>query len=256
MSRRPLEKLAESICNSDSGLGADGLLVLSPSKESDGMIDIYNSDGSWAERSGNGLRIACFHCHRKAPRKTSFLFETATSRDQTRIVKKTKSGCLVETELGEPSFETSRVPVKSDERFMINRPLKLGRENFPVTCLSIGNPHTVLFVESLEFDWQTIGADIEKHELFPNRTNVEFAKIVTRSKIIVADWERGVGVTGSSGTGAAAAVAARVMNGQLSRECEVVFETGSIFVNWRQDTSLIEITGPVEFITEGVYEFR
>ena len=139
---------------------------------------------------------------------------------------------------------------------MLNTALKLGDTEFPVTCLSVGNPHTVLFVENFDFDWQQIGADLEIHKAFPNGTNVEFVKIITKKKIEVTDWERGVGPTGSSGTGAAAAVAAAVMLGETGRQCTVLFETGQIDVNWRDSDDIIEITGPAEFIYEGTFESK
>ena len=123
----------------------------------------------------------------------------------------------------------------------------------PVTCLSVGNPHTVLFVEDFNFDWKTLGADLEFHKAFPNQTNVEFVKIITRRKIEVADWERGVGPTGSSGTGAAAAVCAAVVAGQVDRKCEVKFGTGSLSIDWSEDTNHIYLTGPVQFVGQGTY---
>ena len=141
-------------------------------------------------------------------------------------------------------------------KFMINTTLDVSGTEFPVTCLSVGNPHAVLFVDNFDFDWQQIGADIEHHKLFPNRTNVEFVKVLSSKKLLVAVWERGAGPTGSSGTGAAAAVAASVMLGAAGRKCTAVFETGEIEVNWRASDDIIEIRGPAEFICEGTFELR
>ncbi len=160
----------------------------------------------------------------------------------------------MKTDIGEPIFETSLVPVKSKSKFLINAEIKIGSANFPLTTLSVGNPHTVLFVDDFDFDWETLGAEIERLPIFPKRTNVEFVKILKRNKIFLSGWERGAGATGSSGTGAAAAVAAGVMNGQLERKCEVEFDTGSLNVNWRNSDNIIELTGPVEFIGEGYIE--
>lgn len=161
---------------------------------------------------------------------------------------------MITTELGQPSFEAARVPVKTRLKFMINSPLKLDRYSFPVTCLSVGNPHAVLFVDNFDLQWQVIGEEIENHRIFPNRTNVGFVKVINRRRIEVAEWERGVGATGSSGTGAAAAVCAGVMLGLLERRCKVCFEGGSLDINWKNDSGLIELAGPAEHIADGSFE--
>ena len=255
LTKARLCRLAEAICDRRAGVGADGMIYLSASETADRRFDIYNADGSWAEKSGNGLRIAGVHRHLKNRKKRNFVFAIADNEDRVSIVKKIKDGFLVKTELGEPRFETEAVPVKTRQKYLINAPLKVGDVEFPVTCLSVGNPHTVLFVGNFDFDWQTLGADIETHKSFPNRTNVEFVRIINRKKVKVCDWERGAGATGSSGTGAAASVCAGVILGTLDRECEVQFETGSLMLNWSDQTNLIELTGPVEHVTGGVFEF-
>ncbi len=254
VSKKKLSELALSICDRNYGVGADGIVVITESSKADWKFNIYNSDGSWAEKSGNGLRIAGLHLFLENKIK-KFTFETANGIEQVEIVKKQKNDYMVKTSLGEPKFEVEAVPVKVKQKFMINSPIKVGEVDFPVTCLSLGNPHTVLFVGDFNFDWETLGADIENHKLFPNRTNVEFVKIMTKKKIKVADWERGAGATGSSGTGAAASVAAGVINGQLDRICEVIFENGSLFIDWKNSDNQIELTGPVEFLCNGDYNF-
>jgi len=255
---KALARLTQKICERRTGVGADGVLYLSSSTRATRRIDLYNSDGSWAEKSGNGLRIAGIHLHLKDRRgaKRSFAFQTAKSIDEVRVGKKIAGGHLVSVSLGQPEFDTSLVPVKSRRRYMINAPLSVGGVRLPVTCLSIGNPHTVLIVSDFDFDWKTLGAEIEHHKAFPNRTNVEFVRIVSRCKAQVADWERGAGATGSSGTGAAASVCAGVTMGLLDRRCEVVFESGSLHIEWLKDLNDIILTGPVEYISEGVFDYR
>jgi diaminopimelate epimerase len=119
----------------------------------------------------------------------------------------------------------------------------------------VGNPHTVLFVDDFDFDWEQVGADIERHRSFPNQTNVEFVRILSRRRLQLADWERGAGATGSSGTGAAAAVCAAVVLGMAERNCEVVFPGGSLWVEWSEDDDGIRLTGPATFVAEGRYEY-
>jgi diaminopimelate epimerase len=144
--------------------------------------------------------------------------------------------------------------VRSRKKFHINTPIKLGRYNFPVTCLSVGNPHTVMFVDDFDFDWHSIGEEIENHKQFPHRTNVEFVKLVNRKRIRLADWERGAGATGSSGTGAAAAVCASVMLGLTDHKCKVVFDAGTLEVDWSNETNRIDLTGPAEYIASGTID--
>ncbi len=255
LTTRQLTLLSRAICDRKSGAGADGVIFLSESKSSDRRFDIYNADGSWAEKSGNGLRIAGLHEYLKNKPRRTFTFETAVSVDQVGVVKKESGAYLMRCELGRPAFESKHVPIKTRKRFMINSPLKIGGIEFPVTCLSVGNPHTVLIVSDFNFDWKALGREIETHKSFPHRTNVEFVRIVNRRKVLVADWERGAGATGSSGTGAAAAICTTVLMGLTERKCEVVFESGSLFINWNEASGIIELTGPVVPVCSGSFLF-
>lgn len=257
LAKRRLPQLALKICHRKAGVGADGVVCLSRARGADVRLDIYNSDGGWAEKSGNGLRIAAVHTYLTSSgrKRRTFRFATGSSVDEASMVKKTGAGYLVKTELGKPDFETRRIPVKSRRRFLINAPLRVGGKNFPVTCLSVGNPHTVLFVDNFDFDWPALGAEIERHRAFPNRTNVEFVKVVNRRKVKLADWERGAGATASSGTGAAAAVVAGVIQGILERRCRVIFDSGPLDIHWSEATGIIELTGPAEFVTGGTFNF-
>ncbi len=258
LSKIHLSRIAKAICSRRSGVGADGILLLSQSRKADRRIDIYNADGSWAEKSGNGLRIAGLHEFLRNRRRKAFIFETATSLDKVVIRRSVRKGKCYEVaaNLGQPEFRAARIPVKSRYEYMINTPMALAGMELPVTCVAVGNPHAVLFVDGFDFEWKLLGSTIEKHRLFPNRTNVEFAKIVSRQLIKVAVWERGVGATYSSGTGASAVVCAAVLNGLSDRRCEVVMEGGSLLVEWHENTNSVELTGPVELVAHGTFDFH
>ncbi|UCC45557.1 MAG: diaminopimelate epimerase [Candidatus Zixiibacteriota bacterium] len=256
LSRRKLSRLAVDICNRRTGVGADGLLYCSPSKKCDGLIDIYNADGGWAEKSGNGLRIAAVDRAMRFRRKKEFCFQTGSGMNRVYLGRRIQRGYQARTDLGEPCFEADKVPVRTRKRVLINSPLKFGGVNIPVTCLSVGNPHTVLLVDDFEFDWQALGIEIEWARQFPNGTNVEFVRLVNRHKIKVAEWERGAGATGSSGTGAAAAVCAMVMMGLVDRKCDVQFETGTLSVEWDSKSNLVYLSGPAVHVMEGSFEFK
>ncbi len=256
LGKTSLSRLAREICHRRTGVGADGLLCLTTSAKKKPAADLFNADGSWAEKSGNGLRILGLHQHLNDKRRKNFVVRMADLDHQVSIVKTTGRSVLVRTDLGSPEFTTGLVPVRTRKKYLINAPLTINGFDFPVTCLSVGNPHTVLFVDNFDFDWQELGADIETARVFPNHTNVEFVKVVSRRKLLLADWERGAGATGSSGTGAAAAVCAAVMTGQAGRRCQVVFDTGSLSIDWKSETNNIELTGPAEFVAEGFYDFE
>ncbi|PKK83529.1 MAG: diaminopimelate epimerase [candidate division Zixibacteria bacterium HGW-Zixibacteria-1] len=259
MKKRPAvpdyNKLAEKICNRSFGVGADGILVLTKSRRADCCIDLFNSDGSWAEKSGNGLRIVAAYFHSNYARKKKLAFEINDEIADAEIIKSGSKGFSIKVSLGKPDFETKRVPMKSNGKFHINAPIEIEKTKFPVTVLSVGNPHTVLFVDRFDFDWKELGKIIEHSKYFPHRTNVEFVNIVSRSKVVLNDWERGAGATGSSGTGAAAAVVAGVVNGYINRKVEVVFPAGSLYIDWSEKDDNIYLTGPVAFICKGEYLF-
>lgn len=251
--RMDFNDLAQKICDRNFGVGADGILVLTESGIADCCIDLFNSDGSWAEKSGNGLRIVAAYYHAHYARRKKLVFEINEETVESRIIRASKTSYSVRVALGRPELVAKKVPMKTGGKYHINAPIVIEGSKLPVTALSVGNPHTVLFVNDFNLDWKQLGQIIENSSYFPHRTNVEFVKIVNRSKVILNDWERGAGATGSSGTGAAAAVVAGVVNGLLNRKAEVVFPSGSLFIEWPEDDDIIYLTGPVEYVCRGEF---
>jgi len=255
ITRRRLPALARAICDRRTGVGADGILWLSSSRKADGRMDVYNADGGWAEKSGNGLRICAVHLSGPHRRRRGCTIETGTSVDPASLIRKVKGGYLVRAELGEPAFEAAAVPVKSRRKFVINSPVKIGGVGIPMTCLAVGNPHAVVLVDNFDFDWQTLGREIETAQAFPKGTNVEFVRRIRRNHLKLCEWERGAGATGSSGTGAAAAVCAMVVLGLADRRCKVEFDAGALTIDWKKDGNVVALTGPVKFVMQGEFEF-
>lgn len=243
-------RVAEYLCDRQRGIGADGILFVSEGASSL-QVELYNADGSWAEKSGNGLRIVGVHQHLKDTSVSRFQVTMNQVTSEIDILGVKVNDFNVRASLGQPTFVASEIPVKTDMKYWINEPLAIGGVDLPVTCVAVGNPHVVLFVDDFDLDWPQIGADIEVHEAFPNQTNVEFVRVIERNLIEVADWERGVGVTTSSGTGAAAAVCASVMNGFVDRNCDVQFEAGTMHIEWSEETNEILLSGPVAPIATG-----
>ena len=249
-------KLAVSMCNRQTGVGADGLILMIPSQMADFRMRIFNSDGSEAEMCGNGFRcmIRCLH-DRKFTLSKSIRVETIAGTIIGQVIKSSKSQFMVRVAMGSPEFDTRKIPVKTSKHELIQSKLKIGRKSIVVTVVSMGNPHVVLFVQDLDFDWKTLGAQIEVNPLFPQRTNVEFVHIINRGKIEVRSWERGAGATMASGTGAAAATAAGIKTGGLNDKVEVRFKLGSLMMEFDRKSGRIYKTGPAEYCFSGVYQY-
>ena len=248
------ESLARAICNPTTGVGADGLLIVSgitPGLQ----VDIYNADGSWAEKSGNGVRIAAMHMLNAgiiAGPSTELLTGSGISRVTLHGGSPTRR--VMSASLGKPEFATSRIPMAVPQTFFINQEVTCGERTYVASAVSIGNPHLILFCDDFEFDWQSIGRELEVDPLFPRRINVGFVVVRDADTLEVRDWERGVGPTSSSGTGAAAALAIAVMRGFTSRIVDVHAPAGVLRVTWEAAGDEMIIKGPVEFVCAG--EFR
>jgi diaminopimelate epimerase len=244
--------MARTVCDTNH-IGADGLLILSrPSIHY--RVDVYNADGSWAEKSGNGLRMAALHLVRTEKESTRlFSLETGSgpSRVSLQADENPPGSHTVSASLGSPVFEATSIPVKTKLRFFINQPIKLAGRSYLASAVSIGNPHLILFCDDFDFDWQAVGKTLETKTMFPERINVGFVMPVNAKRIRVHDWERGVGPTGSSGTGAAAAVAISVMRGFTGRDVIVSCPAGDLAVSWKLDSDEIWIEGPVIKVSEG-----
>jgi len=250
-----LSDLAKRICDRHFGVGSDGLILVAPGKISKFKMIFYNPDGTEAEMCGNGIR--CF---------ARFLYDHDLSKSRIQNIE-TKAGVirteiispqndfLIQTDIGKPILDRKKIPVKGDGRFCINEKLSLNGRYLTITSLSLGNPHTVIFVKEFSPEWRKIGSMVENHPIFPRRTNVEFAKILSPTKIRLKIWERGVGETLASGTGASAATVAGVLNKRLKRKVTALFDKGELIIEWNQQAGHLYITGPTVSVFSGVYDF-
>ena len=252
---RSLSKFARAILDRHTGVGADGLLVMLPprNKKHAARTRFYNADGSEAEMSGNGIRCGgAFLAEFSRGRKT-FLIETPAGLKSLEKLKEEKGKWLFRVGMGAPVLEPAEIPFKAGAFTapVKGYPLPTQQGVLPVTVTSMGNPHCSIFVKDFE-DWETLGSEIERHPLFPNRTNVEFVKVVSRNEIEVRFWERGVGHTMSSGTGSCAAAVASILNGLTDRQVRVRTEAGSLQVAWPKKGEVM-LTGPVGKVVQGTY---
>jgi diaminopimelate epimerase len=248
--------LARRMCNRHYGAGADGIIYVAKSSEPD--VDfvsrIYNADGSEAGISGNGTRCAAAYLyHSGLWSEPEVRIATAAGIKEGRLVVREGTRFEFEFDMGEPRLDSNSVPMALEESLsrVIGYHLTIGGEVFEVTCLSMGNPQCVLFVPALDqMNLTELGPLIEDHPVFPDRTNVEFAHVLSRDEIEIVIWERGAGHTLSSGTGSCASAVAAALNGFTGRAVVVKTEGGPLRVDWRDDNTIM-LTGPAEVIYEG-----
>ena len=252
-------ELARKICDRHTGVGADGLIFLTPEKGEPARAGfrIFNADGSEAEISGNGLRCAAaFLASSGGATSLKVLFRTAAGERPSEVLSSRGPLFEVRIGLGAPRLTSKDIPFddgRVHER-IVDYPLSMIPGTFPVTCVSMGNPHCGLFFDALPShgEWRGIGAAIESHPFFPNRTNVEFIRVLGRDEIEVLFWERGVGETLSSGTGSAAAAVASMLKGLTDRSIKVRTALGSLKVEWLEGGEILQ-TGPAEVVFSGDY---
>ncbi len=251
-----LSNLAKKICDRHFGVGSDGLILVALGKLSKFRMIFYNPDGTEAEMCGNGIR--CF---------ASFLYEQGLSKNKAQDIE-TKAGVIhtkiispednfvIQTDIGKPILDRKKIPVKGNGEFCINEKLNLNGKQWKITSLSLGNPHTVILVKEFSPEWRKIGSMVENHPIFPRRTNVEFVKILNSNRIRLKIWERGVGETLASGTGASAATVAGVLNRRLKRKVTALFDKGKLTIEWNQQDDHLYITGPTVSVFSGVYDYN
>jgi diaminopimelate epimerase len=231
---------ARAICNRYTGVGADGWLLVDPpfNDEAHGAIQLYNSDGSVAEISGNGTRCAAAFLIRHNLAKDSVRIRTGAGIKTLRLLSHRGNEYQFEMNMGHPEITAQSFP------------LELGAGPRDVTLLWVGNPQCAVPVDDFEFDWRALGAEIERHSHFTNRTNVSFVKFVDAHTIDVRFWERGAGETMSSGTGSTGAAAMAMARGLVESPVRVLTPAGPLDLRFDQDAHL---TGPAEITAQGEF---
>jgi len=251
-----LGRIARRLCRRRFSIGADGLLLLYNSSVADVMMRIFNADGSEAEMCGNGIRCVAKYCYENSiVSKTEMRIETLAGVKKIRL-KIDADGKVrtVTVNMGKPILKREEIPVLGEGE-CIDEPLEINGNHFKVTCLSVGNPHCVIFVDDVDaFPVEIFGPKIENHRLFPNRINVEFVQVIKRDELKMRAWERGVGETLACGTGACASVVAGNLLGKTDRVCTVHLLGGDLNINYRNNNILM--TGPAEKAFEGVLELE
>lgn len=249
-----LPLVARAACDRNRGIGADGLILVLSSRTANLRMRIFNSDGSEAEMCGNGIRcFAKYVYDRKMHKDTVLSVETLAGVKTLKLFVSGGKVSTVRVDMGKPILKRSEIPMKGPENDrVIAEPLKVAGKKLELTCLSMGNPHCVTFVDRTDdFPTDVIGPQIEHHPKFPKRTNVEFVQVLGDKEIKMRVWERGVGETLACGTGACAAAVASMLNGKVDRKVTVHLLGGDLFIEWLGDNR-VQMTGPAEEVFEGV----
>lgn len=253
-------KLSIKLSNRHYGIGGDGLILIKPTEKNesaDAKMEIYNADGSKAQMCGNGIRCVAWYIfyYKKLERDTVYIETddgTVKSIYMKTIGYDVKS---ITVNMGKPRLKTAEIPaVFGDKESIVGETIKLNDREFKITCVNMGNPHCVIFVDDFEEDIspEKYGRIIENYlKYFPERINVEFVRPVTRKYCRMRVWERGSGVTLACGTGACAAVVAGILNGLLDREVTVELDGGILTINWDEESGDVYMTGDVKKVFVG-----
>jgi diaminopimelate epimerase len=240
------------ICHRNWGVGSDGILLRTASGVADVGLRIFNPDGSEAEKSGNGLRIfAKYLWERGGLQKSPMRIETKGGVVEAVCHLAAGRVDQVTVEMGRATFRAPEIPMHGPDREVVGVPLQVGDRFLTVTAVSVGNPHCVVFTDALDDDEvRQLGPKIETHASFPNRTNVQFARVLARDRVEIRIWERGAGYTLASGSSACAVAAAAVRNGLARGRITIQSPGGELVVEVRDDWS-IRLQGPVAEACEG-----
>ena len=254
LSNYDLPELARILSDRHFGIGADGMILVMPSDEADFRMRVFNSDGSEAEMCGNGIRgLAKYVYDRGMTDETTVSVETGAGILRVALTVQDGVVTAATVDMNSPRLARRDIPMRGEpaNEPVIEQPLEVDGRTFDITCVSMGNPHCVIFVDDVaSFDVTGIGPQIENHELFPERTNVEFATVTDREQIRMRVWERGAGETLACGTGAGAAVVASVVTDRTERQVQVELPGGELQIEWHEDEHVF-MTGPATEVFSG-----
>lgn len=246
--------LARRVSNRNFGVGSDGLICICPSDKADFRMDMYNADGSRSAMCGNGVRCVGKYVHDKGlTDKTELTVETGAGIKTLSLHLENGTVSAVTVDMGSPHFEPAEIPLLADGESFVRRPVTVDGREYPVTALSVGNPHAVIFTdEDVDaIDLADIGPKFENHPLFPERTNTEFVNMMQDGSMKVRVWERGSGETLACGTGATAVLAAAAVCGYSGDEADVHMRGGTLHIRWDREKNLLYMTGPAVFVFDG-----
>lgn len=251
-------KLSALVSDRHFGIGADGLITIGPSEVADFRMRIYNADGSEAEMCGNGIRcVAKYVYDHKLTDQTEISVETGAGIKYLTLFVENDKVQTVRVDMGEPILRAEQIPVISDNETVIDEVISVGGREWRMTCVSMGNPHAVVFVDDVAgFPLEQYGPLFENHVRFPKRTNTEFVHVISREEADMRVWERGSAETFACGTGTCACVMACILNGYTDNRVLVHLRGGDLVIEYDAQSNHIYMTGPATEVFSGNYEMR
>lgn len=250
-------ELAKKISDRHYGVGSDGLIMINPSDKADFEMEMYNADGSRGEMCGNGIRcVAKYVYDYGLTDKTSISVETLAGIKYLDLTVEDGKVVLVKVDMGKPMLRPEEVPVVSEKEEVIDEPITVDGQEYRMTCVSMGNPHAVVFIDQdvKEFPLETVGVKFENHERFPKRVNTEFVNVLDHHTAQMRVWERGSGETLACGTGACAVAVACALNGLTEDEVTVKLLGGDLQIKWDREKNTVYMTGPAEVVFDGEWK--
>ncbi|WP_295713883.1 diaminopimelate epimerase [uncultured Mitsuokella sp.] len=251
---KDLSAFAKKACDRHYGIGGDGVLYVLPSDKADFRMRIFNTDGSEAEMCGNGIRCFARYLYDNGlTDKVEFTVETGAGILVPHLQLENGKVTGVRVDMGEPILAGDEIPVTGfGMNRVINEDLEVKGKTYKMTCVSMGNPHCVIFVDDAEkFPIYELGASFESHPAFPRKTNTEFVEVKDRGHVRMRVWERGAAVTLACGTGSCATAVAGVLTGRTDRKVEVELDGGRLTVEWNEENNHVFMTGPAECVFTG-----
>ncbi|MGN0351470.1 MAG: diaminopimelate epimerase [Roseburia sp.] len=248
--------VSEVVSDRHFGIGSDGLILICPSEKADFRMRMFNADGSEGEMCGNGIRcVAKYVYDHHMTDKRQISIETGAGIKYLDLTVEDGKVTLVRVDMGEPILKPELIPVFSEKERVVNEPIEVDGKEWNMTCVSMGNPHAIVFIEdTASFEIEKIGPHFEHHKLFPNRTNTEFVQIISRTEMNMRVWERGSGETLACGTGTCASVMAAILNGLTENKVLVHLLGGDLMIEYDEKSNHIFMTGAATTVFEGEIE--
>lgn len=252
-------ELVRRLSDRHFGIGGDGVIFINPAQEADFEMEMYNADGSRSEMCGNGIRCVGKYVYDHGMTDCEWI--TIVSAGSVKILdlivegkNDTERGHVTRARvnMGSPILVPDQIPVRADEPDVIDEPITVDGAEYRMTCVSMGNPHAVIFMNNVAaLKLEQIGPPFENHERFPRRTNTEFVEVIDRQHVFMRVWERGTGETLACGTGSCATAVACVLNGLTDNRISVKLLGGELEIEWDRETNQVYMTGPAETVFEG-----
>ena len=246
-------EMAIKVSDRHFGIGSDGLILIKPSEVADGKMEMYNADGSQGAMCGNGIRcVAKYMYDYGITDKTSISVETKSGIKYLDLTIKDGKVDTVKVNMGTPILKAVDIPVRSEKEQVIDEPVMVDGKEWKITCVSMGNPHAITYIDDVKnLEIEKIGPKFENHEIFPDRVNTEFVRVIDRNTVEMRVWERGSGETLACGTGACAVAVSSILNGLTEEEVTVKLLGGDLKIFWDRKENLVYMTGPATVVFDG-----